>query len=324
MQYRKLGSSDLNVSAVGLGTNNFGARITDHAESSRVVHAGMELGLNLIDTAIGYGAGESEVHVGAATKDRRDKVLIATKFRVEVPGGKTIAQHIYDQCEVSLGRLQTDYIDLYQLHWPVFSHTAEEILEPLSRLVEQGKIRYCGECNYSAWRLAETNGVAENKGLPRMVSAQNNYNIMSRQVELDLFPYCSQRDVGFLPYSPLGAGYLTGKYKAGEPAPAGTRGATGGREVARLRNDRNEAMLAPLGAIAGEYGHSLLEMAFAWMLAHPQVSSVIAGAMTPAQLQANVAAADWELTAEQLETINAIADYEAGGIRGPESQAGSA
>ncbi len=321
MQYRKLGSSDLNVSAVGLGTNNFGARITDHAESSRVVHAGMELGLNLIDTAIGYGGGESEVHVGAATKDRRDKVLIATKFRAEVPEGKTIAQHIYDQCEISLGRLQTDYIDLYQLHWPVFSLGAEDILEPLSRLVEQGKVRYYGECNYSAWRLAETNVVAEQKGVPRMVSAQNNYNIMSRQVEIDLFPYCSQREVGFLPYSPLGGGYLTGKYQAGRPAPEGTRGADGGGEVGRLRNDRNEAMLAPLGAVAGEYGHSMLDMAFAWMLAHPEVTSVIAGAMTPEQIAANIAAADWELTPEQLESINAIATYEAGGIRGPERPA---
>lgn len=322
MQYRKLGSSDLNVSVVGLGTNNFGARITDHAESSRVVHAGLELGMNLIDTAIGYGGGESEVHVGAATKDRRDQVIIATKFRAEVPEGKTFAQHLFDQVEISLGRLQTDYIDLYQLHWPVFDLSAEEILEPLAKLVEQGKVRHYGECNYSAWRLAETNAVAENKGIPRMVSAQNNYNIMSRQVEIDLFPYCAQRNVGFLPYSPLGGGYLTGKYEAGKPAPEGTRGVGNGGEVGRLRNDRNEAMLAPLAAISGEYGLSMLDMAFAWMLAHPEVTSVIAGAMTPAQIQANIAAADWELTAEQLEAINEIAAYEEGGIRGPEREAG--
>ena len=259
--------------------------------------------------------------MGRATKDRRDKVLIATKFRVEVPEGKTIAQHIFDQCEISLGRLQTDYIDLYQLHWPRFSLSPEEILEPLAKLVEQGKVREIGECNYSSYRLAETNTVAGFKGLPKMVSAQHNYNIMSRQAELEIFPYCEENNVGFLPYSPLGGGYLTGKYQAGKPAPEGTRGAGSGGEVGRLRNDRNEAMLEPLETLAKEHGHSVLDIAFAWMLAHPQVSSVIAGAMTPEQVRGNVAAAAWELTPEELAEVNAIAPYEAGGIRGPEREA---
>lgn len=324
MQYRKLGSSDLNVSVVGLGTNNFGGRLPDQAVSARVVHEAIDLGVNLIDTAIGYGGGESEVHVGNATKDRRDEVLIATKFRAEVPKGKTFAQHLFDQCETSLTSLQTDYIDLYQLHWPVFALTPEEVLEPMARLVEQGKVRYFGECNYSSWRLAETNMVAGLRGLPRMVSAQHNYNIFSRQVELEIFPYCDQRDVGFLPYSPLGGGYLTGKYQAGLPAPAGSRGLLGGNEVARLRNDRNEALLEPLGAIAAENDHTLLDLAFAWMLAHPQVSSVIAGAMSPEQIRGNVAAAEWELTEDQLAAIDAISPYADGGIRGPEREGGRA
>ena len=324
MQYRKLGSSSLNVSAVGLGTNNFGGRLTDLADSARVVHEAIDLGVNLIDTAIGYGGGESEVHVGNATKDRRDKVLIATKFRGEIPEGKTIAQHVYDQCEISLGRLQTDYIDLYQIHWPNFSLDADELLEPLQKLVEQGKVRQIGECNYSSWRLAESNNVAEQKGLPRMISAQHNYNIFSRQVELEILPYCDQRNVGFLPYSPLGGGYLTGKYQAGKPAPTGSRGELGGNEVARLRNDRNEALLEPLGAIAAEYDHTLLDLAFAWMLAHPQVSSVIAGAMSPEQIRGNVAAAEWELTADQLAAVDAISPYADGGIRGPEREVGRA
>jgi aryl-alcohol dehydrogenase-like predicted oxidoreductase len=324
LQYRKLGSSSLNVSAVGLGTNNFGGRLTDLADSARVVHEAIDLGVNLIDTAIGYGGGESEVHVGNATKDRRDKVLIATKFRGEIPEGKTIAQHVYDQCEISLGRLQTDYIDLYQIHWPNFSLDADELLEPLQKLVEQGKVRQIGECNYSSWRLAESNNVAEQKGLPRMISAQHNYNIFSRQVELEILPYCDQRNVGFLPYSPLGGGYLTGKYQAGKPAPTGSRGELGGNEVARLRNDRNEALLEPLGAIAAEYDHTLLDLAFAWMLAHPQVSSVIAGAMSPEQIRGNVAAAEWELTADQLAAVDAISPYADGGIRGPEREVGRA
>jgi aryl-alcohol dehydrogenase-like predicted oxidoreductase len=312
------------VSAVGLGTNNFGGRLTDLADSARVVHEAIDLGVNLIDTAIGYGGGESEVHVGNATKDRRDKVLIATKFRGEIPEGKTIAQHVYDQCEISLGRLQTDYIDLYQIHWPNFSLDADELLEPLQKLVEQGKVRQIGECNYSSWRLAESNNVAEQKGLPRMISAQHNYNIFSRQVELEILPYCDQRNVGFLPYSPLGGGYLTGKYQAGKPAPTGSRGELGGNEVARLRNDRNEALLEPLGAIAAEYDHTLLDLAFAWMLAHPQVSSVIAGAMSPEQIRGNVAAAEWELTADQLAAVDAISPYADGGIRGPEREVGRA
>ena len=324
MQYRKLGSSSLNVSAVGLGTNNFGGRLIDLADSARVVHEAIDLGVNLIDTAIGYGGGESEVHLGNATKDRRDKVLIATKFRGEIPEGKTIAQHVYDQCEISLGRLQTDYIDLYQIHWPNFALDADELLEPLQKLVEQGKVREIGECNYSSWRLAESNNVAEQKGLPRMISAQHNYNIFSRQVELEILPYCDQRNVGFLPYSPLGGGYLTGKYQAGKPAPSGSRGELGGNEVARLRNDRNEALLEPLGAIAAEYDHTLLDLAFAWMLAHPQVSSVIAGAMSPEQIRGNVAAAEWELTADQLAAVDAISPYADGGIRGPEREVGRA
>jgi aryl-alcohol dehydrogenase-like predicted oxidoreductase len=264
------------------------------------------------------------VHVGNATKDRRDQVLIATKFRGEIPEGKTVAQHVYDQCEISLGRLQSDYIDLYQIHWPNFSLDAEELLEPLQKLVEQGKIREIGECNYSSWRLAESNNVAEQKGLPRMVSAQHNYNIFSRQVELEILPYCDQRNVGFLPYSPLGGGYLTGKYQAGKPAPTGSRGELGGNEVARLRNDHNEALLEPLGAIAAEYDHTLLDLAFAWMLAHPQVSSVIAGAMSPEQIRGNVAAAEWELTADQVAAVDAISPYADGGIRGPEREAGRA
>lgn len=321
MQYRKLGSSDLSVSAVGLGTNNFGGRITDYAESARVVHEGIDIGVNFIDTAISYGGGESEVHVGHATHDRRDKVLIATKFRVEVPEGKTLAQYITEQCETSLGRLQTDYIDLYQLHWPKFSFTPEEILEPLAKLVEQGKVREIGESNYSSWRLAETNTVAGFKGLPKMVSAQHSYNLLSRQAEIEVLPYCEQNAVGFLPYGPLGAGYLTGKYQAGKPAPVGSRGESGSGEVDRMRNDRNEALLEPLGVYAKEHGHTLLDLAWAWMLAHPAVSSVIAGAMTPEQIRGNVAAAEWQLTPTELAEIDAIAPYEAGGIRGPEREA---
>jgi aryl-alcohol dehydrogenase-like predicted oxidoreductase len=322
MRYRNLGSSNLSVSIVGLGTNNFGGRITDHAESTRVVHEAIDQGVNLIDTAIGYGGGESEVHVGHATKDRRDKVLIATKFRVEVPEGKSLAEHIVEQCEISLGRLQTDHIDLYQLHWPKFNLSPEEILEPLAKLVQQGKVLEIGECNYSAYRLAETNTVAAFKGLPKMVSAQHNYNIMSRQAELEIFPYCEENDVGFLPYSPLGGGYLTGKYQAGKPAPEGTRGVGGGGEVGRLRNDRNEAILEPLETFAKERGHGLLDLAFACLLAHSQVSSVIAGAMTPEQIRGNVAAGEWELTPKELAEVNSIAPYEAGGIRGPEREAG--
>ncbi len=310
MLYRKLGTSDLNVSVIGLGTNNFGnpSRITDPAQSAKIIDACLDHGINLIDTAPSYGQGQSEVHIGEALKGRRKEALIATKFDFSKQEG-SVRDHILKNVDVSLKKLQTDYIDLYQIHAlpPHISH--EEVLEPLNELVQQGKVRYIGECNYAGWRHAQADCVAVGKGWAHFVSAQNYYNVMRRQAELELLPFCTENNIGFLPYFPLAGGWLTGKYQPGAPAPQGAR-----RMVGQLQKDeRAHAVLGDLTAFAGEQGRSVLDLAFAWLLAHPAVSSVIAGAMNPEQVAANAKAADWQMTQEERDAVDAIAAWDGTG-----------
>ena len=313
MEYRKLGTSDLQVSVIGLGTNNFGnpSRITDHAESARVLHKCLDLGINFIDTADRYGEGQSEVHIGEALlKDgRRKDAIIATKFNLNNLNGKPVRDRIMESVETSLKKLQTDYIDLYQIHFPVPGLSQEEVLEPLSQLVKDGKVRYIGECNYAGWRHAHADAVSEKKGWPRMVSSQNYYNVFRRQVELELLPFCTEANVGFLPYFPLAGGWLSGKYQPGAAPPQGAR-----RMVGQLQKDENaHAVLAKLDAFAQERGRTLLDLAFAWLLAHPAVSSVIAGAMNPEQVGANAKAADWRMSVEERDAIDEIAAWDGNG-----------
>ena len=202
----------------------------------------------------------------------------------------------------------------------------EEMLEPLGQLVEQGKVRYIGESNFAAWRHAVTNLVAQQHSWPAMVSSQNHYNILHRHVELEILPYCERFNVGFLPYFPLGGGFLTGKYRPGQEAPARSRGAEGSGIIASTRNAKNEATLAKLEEFAQQRGHTVLELAFGWLLAHKAVSSVIAGTMTEQQVESNVAAASWELIAEEVEEVNQLATWDgtsaavdgaSGGARAP-------
>ena len=224
MEYRKLGSSDLLVSEVGLGGNVFGPpRLTQEQSTENINHA-LSLGINFIDTAFGYGEGQSEIFVGNAVRDKRDQFIIATKFNLRNrKDGETVGDRIRSQCEESLRKLQMSHIDLYQIHQPDPSISEEEILEPLSKLLEEGKIRYIGECNYASWRHAEAIQVARQNGWPEMVSAQNHYNLVRRHVELEILPFCNNYNVGFIPYFPLGAGVLTGKYRPGEPPPPGSK-----------------------------------------------------------------------------------------------------
>lgn len=308
MQYRKLGDNGLDVSVIGLGANNFGnpSRIADHAESKRVLDKCRDVGINLIDTANIYGGGQSEVHVGEALRGVRGDFLIATKFNLNGLNGQSPADRIRANVEESLAKLRTDVIDLYQIHFIPHGIPHEEYLEPLNDLVTQGKVRYIGECNYSGWRHADANRTAEERGWARFVSAQNNYSLMRRQAELELLPYCTEHNVGFLPYFPLAGGWLTGKYSGGAEVPGSAR-----RMVGQLQGDeRSRAVLAKLDAFAGERGRSVLDLAFAWLLAHPAVSSVIAGAMTPEQVAANAAAADWTLTIEERDAVDAVASWD--------------
>lgn len=314
MEYRRLGTTDLNVSIVGLGGNVYGPpRLTEEQTIETVNHA-LDRGINFVDTAIGYGKGESERFLGTALKGRRDQMIIATKFALRgVPEGVSVHDHIISQAEESLSKLQTDTIDLLQIHQPAPSVSAEEILEPLAKLVEQGKVRYIGECNYASWRHAETNGVAAAKGWPLMVSSQNQYNLLRRHVELEILPYCEQRDIAFLPYFPLAGGFLTGKYKPGQEAPAGTRGVGGAGIVGKMRNEKNEANLAKLEAWATERGHSVLDLAFAWLLSHPAIPSVIAGTSNTGQIDGNIAAAEWKLTPEEREEVSDLVPWDGTG-----------
>ena len=311
MEYRKLGTSDLHVSAIGLGTNNFGnpSRIPDPPVSARVIHQCLDVGINFIDTSNNYGRGQSEVHIGEALKGRRDEAIIATKFNLNRLEGESIPDRINRCVDESLGKLQTDHIDLYQIHWPVRSLPHEEVLGPLNDLVQAGKVRYIGECNYSSGRHAQSDAVSKRDGWPAMVSSQNYYNLFRRQIELELLPFCTENDIGVLPYYPLAGGWLTGKYKASDTAPDGSR-----RMVGQLQgDDRARDTLAKLDAFAAERGHTMLELAFSWLLAHPAVSSVIAGAMTPEQVQANAAAGGWAMTEEERDAIDDIASWDGDG-----------
>ena len=308
MQYRQLGNTDLNVSVIGLGTNNFGnpSRIADKKISQRVIDKCIDLGINFLDTANIYGNGESEVHIGEALKGKRNDVLIATKFNLTNLNGESPKSRIQKNIEESLRKLQTDVIDLYQIHFVPNDIPHEEYLEPLNELIVEGKVRHLGECNYSSWRHADTTRIADSHGWSNFVSSQNNYSLMHRHAELELLPYCTEHKVGFLPYFPLAGGWLTGKYASGNEVPQSAR-----RMVGQLQNDSaSQSVLGKLDAFASEHDKTLVDLAFAWLLAHPAVSSVIAGAMTEEQVISNANAANWILDREQRDQVDEIAYWE--------------
>ena len=308
MKTRRLGASGLQVSEVGIGCNNFGMRI-DQTAATAVVDAAIEAGITLFDTADVYGGTESEVMLGKALGTRRQDVVVATKFGVQLgddprkAGGSR--RWIMRAVEDSLSRLRTDYIDLYQLHFPDPQTPVEETLRALDDLVRQGKVRYIGASNFTGWQVADADHLARREGLNRFTSAQNEYSLLKRGVEAELLPACEHFGLGLLPYFPLASGLLTGKYRRGEAPPEGSRMATMGWAAKSLTDD-NFARVEALDAWAGERGHSLLELAFAWLLAHAPVSSVIAGATRPQQVQVNAKAAAWTLTAEDLAAIDAV------------------
>jgi len=313
MRYRKLGGSGIDVSVIGLGAISFGDpdRVAEQAASTRIVHAALDHGVNFFDTANAYGDGASEEHLGNALAGRRNEAVIATKFKLsdhaagDDRGSETVRQRIMTSIDGSLRRLRTDHVDLYQVHHPEPDVPHEEILQPLNELVRAGKVRFIGECNYSAWRHAQSDAVSERKGWPKMVSAQGFYNLLRRHVELEVLPFCTANDVAYIPYRPLAAGFLTGKYRTGTSAPKSRK------KIAKLQQDeRARRVLDGLTAFATERGRSLAELAFAWLLAHPAVRTVIAGATDVPQVAANAAAADWELTLDERDAVDAIASWD--------------
>ncbi|MCC6236595.1 MAG: aldo/keto reductase [Dehalococcoidia bacterium] len=309
MEYRNLGNSGLEVSVVGLGTNNFGGR-TDEAGTKAVIDACFDEGINFIDTADVYGnRGLSEEYIGRALKGRRHQVLIGTKFANAMGEGPLTRggsrAYIMKAVEDSLRRLETDYIDLYQMHTPDAKTPIEETLRTLDDLVTSGKVRYIGNSNYAGWQVADAAHVAKANGYAPFISAQNAYSLLDRRLETELVPAMTKFGVSLIPYSPLASGLLTGKYHRGEAAPEGTRLASGPM-AQRLLTDRNYDVVEKLEEFAHGRGHSVLELAFSWLASLPYVATVIAGATRPEQVAANAAAASWRLTAEEMAEVDQI------------------
>ena len=309
MEMRHLGNSGLEVSVIGLGCNNFGRRL-DEKQTATVVSAAVDAGIILFDTADLYGEnGTSETYLGKALKGHRDQVVIATKFggpMGQLPmqkGGSR--QHIFQAVEDSLRRLNTDYIDLYQMHFPDLNTPLEETMRALDDLVRQGKVRYLGHSNFSGWMIAHAHHIAVRDALTPFISAQNHYHLLNREVEPDVQPACTKFGLGILPYFPLASGLLTGKYRKGQVHPEGTR-LSSGPMAERILTDINIDKAESLFEWAEARGHTLLELAFSWLAQQPAVSSVIAGATNTDQISANVNAANWVLTSEELEEIEKL------------------
>ncbi|HSO57396.1 MAG TPA: aldo/keto reductase [Paenisporosarcina sp.] len=306
MIYSKLGFSGLRVSNLSLGTMAFG-RWIDEKASVEILDTALDVGINLIDTAnfygkgqdeqFLYGTGESEEIIGRALKGRRDKVVLATK--VGLPMGKDTNDnglskfHIMREVEHSLQRLQTDYIDLYQVHRFDDQTPLEETLSTLTSLVNQGKVRYIGCSNYAAWQIAKANGISNLHGLEHFVSSQSQYNLLSRELEDEVVPYCVSEKVGLLVYSPMARGMLSGKYTSRDDVPEGSRAARGEKLIQNYFKDENFGKVEAYREAAVEHNVNLSQFSLAWLLNQPAVTSAIVGASKPYHVTDAAEISDW-------------------------------
>lgn len=309
MELRRVGNSDLMVSALGLGCNNFGGRL-DQAASHDVINAALDHGVTLFDTADIYPMGlqgASETILGAGLGKRRDQVVLATKFGGQMDkdgllkgGGKA---YVIKAVEASLRRLNTDRIDLLQLHWPDPLTPIEETLEALTGLISQGKVRYIGSSNFAAWQVVEAQFLARELGTARFIVTQEGYSLLNRKVEAEVIPAARKYGVGLLPYFPLESGLLSGKYQVGQPAPEGTRLAKSKPLADMFLTADKLARAERLDQIAKAAGLGLIDLAFGWLLRDPVVPSVIAGASNFAQIAQNARAAGTALTKDTVEAV---------------------
>src|SRR5258706_5366218 len=280
MEYRNLGRAGVKVSAIGIGCNQFGGKV-DKEGTKAVVNRALDEGINFFDTADVYSKGVSEEYIGAALASQWDRVVIATKGRSAMGDGPndqgTSRYHITNAVEASLRRLGTDHIDLYQIHRWDDTTSIEEMMRALDDLVREGKVRYIGASNFAAWQLCRSNDVAEMMGWEQFVTVQPQYHMLEREIERELAPYCAWANIGILPYFPLAGGFLTDKYKRGEPVPVGSRGEKS-PYVQKYLTDTNFDKLDKLRAFADSRERTLHDLAFAWLLSNRQVASVIAGA----------------------------------------------
>lgn len=310
MRMKVLGRSGLKVSVVGLGCNNFGMKC-DQAATDAVVGKALDLGITFFDTADAYGnKGGSETMLGKALGQRRKDVVVATKFGLPMGDGDYMRgasrRYIVQAVEASLKRLGTDYIDLYQLHFPDPETPIEETLAALDDLVRSGKVRYIGSSNLAGWQLVEAWYLAGKAGGAKFVSAQNHYNLLDRKIELELVPAAKAYGASVLPYFPLASGMLTGKYRRGTGGPGDGRLTLMGDRAKAILTDENFDLVEKLEAFAAARGRSLLDLAIGWLASQPHVGSVIAGATRPEQVEQNVKAGEWELSAEELAEVGKI------------------
>ena len=316
MEYRELGRSGLTVSVVGLGCNNFGGAATDIAganaayglmdlaASRAVIDAAFDAGITFFDTADLYGNGGSETFLGQVLKDRRDQVVIATKWGAGLDPKGPIRwgsrDYVRRACEASLTRLDSDHIDLYQMHWPDPRTPIEETLAALDELVREGKVRQIGHSHFTPAQIAEADRAARTAGQARFVAAQDHYSLLAREAEAERLPVCERLGIGLLPYFPLANGWLTGKYRRDKPAPEGTRMAD------KPIDERTYDVIEGLAAYAGARGRTMVDIAIGALLHQPAVACVIAGATKPAQAASNARAADWRPSDADMAELNAL------------------
>lgn len=311
MQQRNVGSSGLRASLLGLGCNNFGTRL-DVAATKQVVFRALDIGVTFFDTADVYGLGKSEQQLGEILGDRRKEVVLASKFGMAMDKEGKLAgasrRYIMNAVEESLKRLKTDWIDLYQLHVPDAATPIDETMRALDDLTTQGKVRYIGCSNLPAWQVVEANCVASARGFPQFLSCQEEYSLLVRDIERDLLPAMKKFGLSLLPYRPIASGFLTGKYKRNVPLPEGSRLSNSSmkRFADRYFIDENWTKLESLEAFAKERGRSLLDIAFGWLASKSFIPSVIAGASTPEQLDANWKAVTCNLSAEEVSHVEAL------------------
>jgi len=310
VEQRNLGRSGLIVSAVGLGCNNFGGRL-DYAATRAVVHKALDLGITFFDTSDTYGeSGGSEEQLGRALAGRRHEIVLASKFARPMDKERRLQgasrRYIMSAVEASLKRLNTDYIDLYQQHIADSKTPIEETLRALDDLVQQGKVRYIGCSTLSAWQTVEAQWVSTHLGLERYVSCQERYSLVDRDLDRELMPVIESYGLGLIPFSPLADGLLTGKYRRNAPMPAGARLTTTPRAAERRLLDRNWRIVERLTDFCEARGHTLLELAFSWLLQRPKVASVIAGATSADQVEANVRAGSWAFSREDMDEIDRL------------------
>lgn len=306
MRTRRLGTTGPELSVVGLGCNNFGMKL-DRSQTAAVINAAIDAGITHLDTAEMYGGGKSEEFIGAALGSRRDDVVIATKFLPRpkedqyTPGA--LRRRITEACEASLRRLRTDRIDIYYQHYPDKDAPVDEALETLGDLIQQGKVVHIASSNVNAEQVKEAAAAAESKNLTAFAGTQLEWSLLAREAETDVIPAAREAGLGVVPYFPLASGMLTGKYKRGEAYPAGSRFDTLSFFAGKVATDGNFARVEALTAFAADHGHTVAELAIAWLAAQDGVASVIAGATTPDQVRANAAAAAWTLTPEELAAV---------------------